>query len=50
MVNVIKKRLDDTYHKEQKQHESVTLEGAGGLIAGSHTPAFALMWRADGCR
>jgi predicted permease len=43
LVNVIKKRLDDTYHKEQKQHESVTLQQAGGLIAGSHTPAFALM-------
>ena len=43
LVNVIKKRLDDTYHKEQKQHESVTLQQAGGLIAGSGTPAFALM-------
>jgi len=43
LVNVIKKRIDETYHKEQKQHESVTLQGAGGLIAGSQTPAFALM-------
>lgn len=43
LVNVIKKRIDDTYHKDQKQHESVTLQAAGALIAGSHTPAFALM-------
>lgn len=43
LVNVVKKRIDDTYHKEQKQHESVTLQAAGALIAGSHTPAFALM-------
>jgi len=43
MVNVIKKRIDDTYHKDQKHHEVVTLQNAGGLIAGSATPAFALM-------
>ena len=42
-VNVIKKRIDDTYRKEEKQHEKVTLQTAGGLIAGSHTPAFTLM-------
>ena len=43
LVNVIRQRIDDTYHKEQKNHESVTLQTAGGLIAGSATPAFALM-------
>ena len=43
LVNVIKKRIDDTYHKDQKQREIITLQTAGGLIAGSATPAFALM-------
>ena len=43
VVNVIKKRIDDIYHKDQKQHEKATLQTAGGLIAGSATPAFALM-------
>jgi predicted permease len=43
LVNVVKKRLDDTYRKDQKHHESVTLQTAGGLIAGSATPAFTLM-------
>ena len=42
-VNVIKKRLDDTYHKDEKKHEAITLQTAGGLIAGSATPAFTLM-------
>src|ERR1035438_5891671 len=42
-VNVIKKRLDDNYHKDEKRHEPVTLQTAGGLIAGSATPAFTLM-------
>jgi predicted permease len=42
-LNVIKKRLDDTYRKDQKDHESLTLQTAGGLIAGSATPAFTLM-------
>ena len=39
----VKKRLDDTYRKDEKHHESVTLQTAGGLIAGSATPAFTLM-------
>lgn len=43
LVNVIKKRLDDTYRKDEKTHESLTLQSAGGLIAGSITPAYALM-------
>ena len=43
LVNVIKKRLDDTYRKDEKTHESLTLQPAGGLIAGSITPAYALM-------
>jgi predicted permease len=43
LVNVIKKRLDDTYRKDEKNHDSVTLQSAGALIAGSITPAYALM-------
>ncbi len=43
LLNVVKKRLDDTYRKDDKRHESVTLQTAGGLIAGSATPAFTLM-------
>ena len=43
LVNVIKKRLDDTYRKDERNHESLTLQSAGGLIAGSITPAYALM-------
>ncbi|MBS1802516.1 MAG: ABC transporter permease [Acidobacteria bacterium] len=43
LVNVIKKRLDDTYRKDQKDHEGLTLQSAGALIAGSITPAYALM-------
>jgi len=43
LVNVVKKRLDDTYRKDEKTHESLTLQAAGGLIAGSITPAYALM-------
>jgi predicted permease len=43
LVNVVKKRIDDTYRKDDKQHEAVTLQTAGGLIAGSATPAFTLM-------
>ena len=42
-VNVVKKRIDDTYHKDEQQHDPVTLQTAGGLIAGSVTPAFTLM-------
>ncbi|MGA8108646.1 MAG: ABC transporter permease, partial [Acidobacteriaceae bacterium] len=43
LVNVVKKRLDDTWHRKDKVHEKVTLQSAGGLIAGSATPAFTLM-------
>ncbi len=43
LVNVVKKRLDDAYRKDQKSREKVTLQTAGGLIAGSATPAFTLM-------
>jgi len=43
-VNVVKKRIDDTYRKDQKQHSRpITLDPAGGLIAGSQTPALSLM-------
>jgi predicted permease len=42
-VNVVKKRIDDTYRKNEKRHETITLQTAGGLIAGSATPAFSLM-------
>ncbi len=43
LVNVVKKRIDDTYRKDEKVHEKVTVQTAGGLIAGSATPAFTLM-------
>ena len=43
LVNVVKKRIDDAYRKNEKVHEKVTLQAAGGLIAGSATPAFTLM-------
>jgi predicted permease len=43
LLNVIRKRLDDTYRKDEKRHETLTLQTAGGLIAGSATPAFTLM-------
>ena len=43
LVNVVKKRLDDAWHKDDKTHEKVTLQAAGGLIGGSITPAFTLM-------
>jgi predicted permease len=42
-LNAIKKRLDDTYRKDEKRHDTLTLQTAGGLIAGSATPAFTLM-------
>jgi predicted permease len=42
-VNVVKKRLDDTYRRGEKRHDAITLQTAGGLIAGSVTPAYALM-------
>ncbi|MGA3167971.1 MAG: ABC transporter permease [Terriglobia bacterium] len=43
-VNVVKKRIDDTYRKDQKEHpRPITLDPAGGLLAGSETPAASLM-------
>jgi predicted permease len=42
-VNLVKKRLDDTYRKDEKHHEAITLQTAGRLIAESQTPAHALM-------
>ena len=44
VVNVVKKRLDDTYRKEEKQHHAtITLDPAGSLIGGAGTQAFGLM-------
>jgi predicted permease len=43
LLNVVKKRMDDAYRKEEKHHDLVTLQSAGGLIAGSATPAYTLM-------
>ncbi len=42
-VNLVKKRLDDAYRKDEKHHDAITLQTAGGLIAGSQTPAYGLM-------
>jgi predicted permease len=43
-VNVVKKRLDDTYREDEKSHRRVlTLEPAGALFGGSQTPALGLM-------
>ncbi|MGA7524048.1 MAG: ABC transporter permease [Acidobacteriaceae bacterium] len=42
-VNVVKKHLDAAWHKDDKTHEKITLQSAGGLIGGSATPAFTLM-------
>ncbi|MBZ5545717.1 MAG: ABC transporter permease [Acidobacteriia bacterium] len=43
-VNVVKKRIDDTYRKDERQHQPpMTLDPAGGLLAGSQTPAVSLM-------
>jgi predicted permease len=44
VVNVVKKRLDDTYRKDPKQrHPAVTLDSVGGLIGGAGTQALGLM-------
>ena len=44
MVNVLKKRLDDTWRKDEKQHApAVTLDPAGGMIGGGATPALGMM-------
>ena len=42
-VNLVKKRLDDKYRPAEKNHQAVTLQPAGGLIAGSATPVYLLM-------
>jgi predicted permease len=43
-VNVVKKRIDDTYRKDEKQHRPpLTLDPAGGLLGRSQTPAVSLM-------
>ncbi|MGD0226428.1 MAG: ABC transporter permease [Terriglobia bacterium] len=43
-VNVVKKRIDDTYRKDEKEHQPpITLGPAGMLIGGSQTPALSLM-------
>ncbi len=43
-VNVVKKRIDDTFRKDEKQHPPpITLDPAGGLLAGSQTGAVTLM-------
>jgi len=40
---IVKKRIDDACRKDERRHDQVTLQTAGGLIAGSVTPAFTLM-------
>jgi len=42
-VNLVKKRLDDTYRRGENRHDAITLQTAGGLIGGSVSPAYALM-------
>jgi predicted permease len=42
-VNVVQQRLDATYRKDQKRHEAVTLNDAGGLPGASNFPAVTLM-------
>ena len=42
-VNVIKRRLDVKYRPSENHHEAMTLQTAGGLIAGSATAAGLLM-------
>ncbi|HEX3660475.1 MAG TPA: ABC transporter permease [Acidobacteriaceae bacterium] len=42
-LNVVRKHLDEAWHKDDKSHEKVTLQSAGGLIGGSSTPAYTLM-------
>lgn len=41
-VTLMKKRIDEKYRPGQK-HEGITLETAGGLVAGSVTPAYLLV-------
>lgn len=42
-VNLVKTRLDNAYRPNEKSREPVTLQPAGGLIAGSATPAYTLL-------
>ena len=42
-VNAIRQRLDQKYKPNEKQHQAITLETAGGLVAGSATPAYLLV-------
>ena len=42
-LNVAKTRLDQRYRPNEKSHDPITLQSAGGLIAGSVTPAYTLL-------
>src|SRR5579863_7125472 len=43
-LNVVKKRIDDTYRKDEKHHQPpITLSSAGGLIGGADMPALGIM-------
>jgi predicted permease len=42
-LNLVKKRIDDTYHQANRHGPPVTLQPAGGLLAASETPALTLM-------
>jgi len=43
-VDIVKKRIDGTYRKDEKQHRPpLTLNPAGGLLGGSEMPAGSLM-------
>jgi predicted permease len=42
-MNVVAKRLDEKYRPGEKHRDAVTLQTAGGLVAGSQTPANLLM-------
>jgi predicted permease len=43
-LNVVKKRIDDTYRKHEKEHRPpITLSRAGGLVGGADEPALGIM-------
>ncbi len=42
-MNLLKKQLDEKYRPGEKNHRAITLQPAGGLIAGSVTPAYLLV-------
>lgn len=42
-INVVKQRIDESFRQTEEHHESITLQSAGGLIAGSATPAYTLI-------